>query len=44
MNPNGFKDFELKIKDLPNIEVGDYRMANLDPIAVDDNNAIEAEG
>lgn len=25
LNPNGSKDLELKIKDLPNITVGDYR-------------------
>jgi hypothetical protein len=46
LNPNGSKDFELKIKDLLNIEVGDYRMTNLDsnPIAVNDSSAIKVEG
>jgi len=43
LNPNSSKDFELKIKDLPNIEVGDYRIDS-NPIAVNDNSAIKVEG
>lgn len=45
LNPDGSKDSELKIKDLPNIEVGDYRMANSDSnlIVIDDDITVEEE-
>jgi hypothetical protein len=43
LNPDGSEDSELKIKDLPNIAVGDYTSSptNLTPILDDDD---ELEG
>jgi hypothetical protein len=46
LNPNGSEDSELKIKDLINIEVEDYRIANSNsnPIVINDGDSIEVEG
>jgi hypothetical protein len=46
LNPNGFEDYELKIKDLPSIAVGDWRASADNPeITLRDeaNELIEAE-
>jgi hypothetical protein len=46
LNPDSSKDFELKINDLPNIQVKDYEEANLDhdPTIANHNSAIKVEG
>ena len=37
LNPDGSEDSELKIQDLPNIEVGDYTLTKEDLMIVDDS-------
>jgi hypothetical protein len=41
LNPNGSKDFNLKIQELPNITVGDYTQINKPIVIPNDNTAEE---
>jgi hypothetical protein len=43
LNPDGSKDSELKIKNLLNIEVGDYTSTSSSAILIDDDNELEGD-
>jgi hypothetical protein len=43
LNPDGSEDSELKIKDLPNIEVGDYTSTSTSAIPIDDDDELEGD-
>ncbi|KAL5313391.1 hypothetical protein ACEPPN_019124 [Leptodophora sp. 'Broadleaf-Isolate-01'] len=43
LNPDGSKDSELKIRDLPDISVGDYTSSSTNPTPIDDDDELEGD-
>lgn len=43
LTPDGSEDSELKIRDLPNITIGDYTSSSTNPTSIDDDDELEGD-